>query len=118
MIFIPGRDYFQFVMLLDKSVKLVQQHALELFPNMTSTEFDIDYRILERFSTEKAMHVNGMTIIPSTWVNDSDETFPAIQVNTMNGTCRIPLEDAMTISQMLSTFDPVTFGMLLLNMFG
>lgn len=117
-IFIPSKDYFQFVILLDKSVKLVQQYALELFPNMTSTEFDIDHRALERFSTEKAMYSNGMSIIPTTWSNDVNETFPAIQVTTMNGVCRIPLEDAMVISQMLSTFDPHTFGLLLLNMIG
>lgn len=117
-LFIAGKDYFQFVMLLDKSVKLVQQHALELFPNMSSSEFEIDSRVLERFSTEKAMHINGMTILPCVWANDVNETFPAIQINTMNGTCRIPLEDAMAISQMLSTFDPLTFGLLMLNMIG
>lgn len=115
-IFIPGKDYFQFVMLLEKSVKLIQQHVLELFPDLSSNEFEIDSRVLERFSTEKAMHVNGMTIMPCTWSNQVNETFPAIQINTMNGTCRIPLEDAMTISRMFSTFDPITFGMLLLNM--
>lgn len=115
-IFIPSKDYFQFVMLLDKSVKLIQQHLLELFPNLTADEFEIDHMVLERFSVEKAMHVNGMTILPCTWSNETNETYPAININTMNGCCKIPLQDAMSISQMLSNFDPNTFGMLLLNM--
>lgn len=115
-IFIPSKDYFQFVVLLKKSVTLIQQHVLELFPNLSSKEFEIDPLVLERFSTEKAMYINGMSMLPCTWTNDTDETFPAIQINTMHGYCRIPLEDAIAISQMLSTFDPIVFGTLLLNM--
>lgn len=116
-IFIVSKDYWQFVMLLEKSVRLIQEHVLELFPDLSSNEFEIDSRVLERFSTEKAMHINGMTILPCTWSNDANETFPAILVNTMHGSCRIPLEDAMVISKMLSTFDPITFGLLMMNMF-
>lgn len=117
-VFIPSSNYFQFVILLDKSVKLTQQHILELFPDMSNTEFTIDTLMLERFTTEKAMHVDGMTIIPCVWSNDTNECFPALQINTMHGTCRIPLEDCMAISQMLSTFDPHMFGLLMLNMIG
>lgn len=117
-VFIPSSLYFHFVVLFDKSVKLVQQHLTELFPEISKTEFEIDSKVLDRFMTEKAMSVNGMTIIPCTWVNDTDECFPAIQLNTEHGTCRIPLGDAIAIAQMLTTFDPITCGLLMLNMIG
>lgn len=115
---IMSKDYFQFVVLFTKSVKLIQEHLFELFPNMNKTEFEIDTMVLERFITEKAMYVNGMTIIPCTWVNDVDETFAAVQINTKDGSCRVPMEDAIAVSQMFSTFDPHTFGLLMLQMIG
>jgi len=117
-LFLPANNYSHFVLLLHKSIKLVQQHLLELFPNMNNTEFEIDSLVLERFTTEKAMHINGMTIIPCVWSNEANECYPAIQVNTMHGSCRIPLEDAMAIDHTLYTFDPLTFGLLMLNMIG
>jgi len=117
-VFIPGSGYFHFTLLLHKSIKLIQQHLLELFPDMAKSEFEIDSMVLERFITEKAMHVNGMTMIPCKWVNETNECFPGIQINSLHGTCRIPMEDCMAIDKMLSTFDPNMFGLLMLQMMG
>lgn len=116
--FITSNDYPHFVILLHKTIKLVQQHLLELFPNMNQEEYQIDSLVLERFITEKAMHINGMTMTPCVWVNDSQSCFPAISVVTLHGSCKIPLEDCMGIDQVLRTFDPNMFGLMMLNMMG
>jgi hypothetical protein len=69
--------------------------------------------------TEKAMSSAGYTIIPSVWVNDTNESYPALDINSLNhGICRIPIEDALAIDQMFLTFDPNTFGFLMLGMLG
>jgi hypothetical protein len=117
-VFITNKDYFPFVLLLKKSIELIQQHLSELFPNLSSTELEIDSLALESFMTSKAMRINGMTIYPTTWSNQTNETFPAILIETKRSRCRVPLEDGLIISQMLSTFDPNTFGIMLLNMMG
>lgn len=117
-IFIPNRHYFQFVTLLNKSIPLIQSYASELFTDISEGHAEINHQALERFTLEKAMYVDKMRILPCCWSNDASETFTAIDIESFNGRCKIPLEDAIVISQMLSTFDPFTFGMLLLNMIG
>lgn len=117
-VFIPGKQYFQFVALLMKSIPTIQSYLQELYSDMTEGHVEINHQALERFLVEKTMYVNKMRIVPSVWANLTDETFMAIQIESFHGNCKIPLEDAISISQMLSTFDPHTFGLLLLNMIG
>lgn len=116
--FITSKMYYSFVLLLDKTVKLVSEHMFELFPDMNKMEFDIDSRTLERFQTEKAMSVAGMTMIPAVWVDPSGSCFPALKIETLFGTCTIPFEDCMCINQMLKTFDPLGFGLSILRIIG
>ena len=115
-IFIPGNRYFQFVLLLRKTVKLVSEHMFELYPDTTSSEFEIDSRTLERFQSEKAMSTAGMTLLPDVWVNETNECFPALKIETLFGTCKIPFEDCMAIAQMFRAFDPFTFGISLIQL--
>lgn len=113
--YVVSKQYANFVMLLHKSLIQVQSHLTELYQNIGTEETTIDTLTLERFITEKAMRIHGVTIVPCVWSNESS-SYPAIEVSSVNGRCRIPLEDAMAIDQTLSTFDPFTFGLLILNM--
>lgn len=116
---ILSSNYYSFVMLFHKSLKQIQKYIHDLFPGINKTEFEVDRLALQRFMTEKAMSSAGYTIIPSVWVNDTNESYPALDINSLNhGICRIPIEDALAIDQMFSTFDPNTFGFLMLGMLG
>ena len=115
-VFIPSVRYFPFVSLLEKSTALISEHLYEIFPNVDRTEFDIDKRTLERFQTERAMTTSGMRIIPCVWVNEMSECFPGLQFEDTKMIFRFPLEDAIAMVRLLSRFDPVTFGLLILNM--
>ena len=92
-LFIPANKYYPFVTLLRKSVKLISDNLYEIFPNIHSSEFEVDSRVLERFQTEQAMTTCGMTMIPSVWVDESGSCYPAIRINTIKcGTIVMPLE--------------------------
>ncbi len=113
-IFIPGKDWERFCVLLDKTVKLVSDNLYELFPNVDSSEFDIDSRTLDRFKTEKACSSAGMSMYPDIWVNKESQTYPAIQINTTFGQCtslKIPLEDAIPLNSLLKKVDPIQYGL-------
>lgn len=115
-IFIPNNRYPQFVLLLRKTIKLVSEHMLELYPDTNKTEFDMDSRTIERFRDEKSMTTGGMTILPDVWSNDSGECFPALRFETLYGTCKLPFEDCMAIAQMLRSFDPYAFEISLITL--
>jgi hypothetical protein len=115
-IFIPNNRYAAFVLLLKKTIKLVSEHMLELYPDTNKTEFDIDSRTLERFQHEKSMTTGGMTILPDVWINDTNECFPALRFETLWGTCKIPFEDCMAIAQMFRSFDPYAFEISLITL--
>lgn len=116
--FFPAKSYFAFVVLLNKSIKLISEHIMELFPDMGKQEFDVDRRTLERFQTEKAMSIQSMTILPTVWVDADNSCYPALNVETLYGSCVIPFEDAICINQMLSTFDPIAFSVDMLCITG
>lgn len=116
--FITSKTYYSFVLLLNKTVKLVSEHMFELFPDMNKMEFEIDSRTLERFQTEKAMSVAGMTMLPTVWVDETNNCYPALKIETLYGTCTIPFEDCMNINQMFKTFDPLNFGLSILRIIG
>lgn len=116
--FIPAHKYFPFVLLLKKTIKKVSENLYNIFPNVNSSEFEIDSRVLERFQTEQAMAAGGMTMVPCVWVDQASQCYPSIKVTSLNGNVVIPLEDAMSISQMLQTFDPHQFGISVLRILG
>ena len=51
-------------------------------------------------------------MIPTVYVNESHECFPAIKIMTTEfGSVVIPFEDAISLSTMISKIDPITYGM-------
>lgn len=115
-IFIPGGFYHMFVALFHKSIPIVQQHIHELYPNLNQEEFEINSRVLERFMTEKALGAGGTSIVPDKWVDQTGKCYPALKVDGLYGHCKIPLEDCIALDQLFMTFDPLTFGLIMLNM--
>ena len=61
-IFIPGMRYYTFVTLIDKALTAIQENLFKLFPNVMSTEFEVDSRALEIFQTEKALTTAGILL--------------------------------------------------------
>jgi len=117
-LYIPGMKYYSFGSLLDKAVTKIQENLFTLFPNVTSTEFEVDSRALEIFQTEKAFTTAGMTAVPSVWTNPTNECFPGVKVTSKHGTVTIPLEDAIPIVNMLKQFDPIVYAASMLSFFG
>lgn len=117
-IYLPSNKYYVFTSLLGKAIKLVSENLFEIFPNISKTEFEADERVLERFQTEKALSVAGMTAMPATWVNAQNECFPAIKIESRHGCVTIPLEDAIPLEAMLSGFDPIVYSLTMLHFFG
>lgn len=115
-VFIGNKLWNQFVSLLDKSIKIISENLLEIFPDINNTEFEINQRALERFQTEKACSTAGMTIVPAVWVDQSQQCYPAIQIKTLQDTCSIPLEDAIPLSNLLSHVDPISYGFQTIQM--
>ncbi len=116
--FIPGKYYYAFVILLRKTVELVSEHILELFPEMGKQEFDIDKRTLDRFQAEKSISIDGMTILPTLWVDPTNVCYPALRIETLYGSCTVPFHECCCLSQLFSTFDPIGFGVSLLRIAG
>lgn len=117
--FLPSSKYFQFVLLLKKTVNVISDNLYDIFPNINKIEFEIDSRVLQRFQTEQAMTVCGMTMIPCVWVDSTNTCYPAIRVTSANNeSIDIPFEDAMSLSQMLQSFSPHQFGLSLLRIIG
>lgn len=117
-IFLPGIKYYAFVSLLDKAVTKIQENLFTLFPNISSTEFEVDSRALEIFQTEKAFTTAGMTAVPAVWTNATSECFPGVKISSKNGFVTIPLEDAIPIVMMLKHFDPICYSVSMLEFFG
>ena len=118
-VYVPASQYFSFITMLEKCVKLVSENLYELFPNVGRSEFEINAKALERFQTEKAMASDGITMIPSVYVDETNQCFPGIQINTLkHGSIRIPLEDAIPMSKMFSTFDPNVMAISMLRILG
>jgi len=117
-LFIPANKYYPFASLLKKSVKKISENLYDIFPNVNKIEFEIDSRGMERFQTEQALTTNNMTIIPEVWVDETNSCYPAIKINTIGGHVSIPLEDAISISEMMNSFDPMTYGLSILRVLG
>lgn len=118
-VYIPSNQYYVFASLLETAVKLISDHLYELFPNVGRSEFEIDTKSLERFQTEKAIANAGITMIPAVYVDDTNQCYPGIQINTLKlGNIRIPLQDAIPLSKMLNAFDPNVMSISMLRIFG
>lgn len=117
-VFLPANRYYPFASLFNKTIKTVSENLFDIFPDLNNMEFEIDSRTLERFQTEKAMQTADITMMPAVWVNDTNQCFPAIKVSMTSSHCIIPLEDAIPMSKMLSSFEPHTFGLSMLRIIG
>lgn len=115
-IFIPATHLHAFIDMISKTIMAVGKNFKALFPNAISIEFDIDQKALEEFTIKDAVSVNGYTALPCVYVTASNECKPAIRITSLNGDyVRITLTDAAILSRIFETFDPDTFGILLLN---
>ena len=97
---------------------MISDNLYEIFPDVNKLEFEADSRVLERFQTEKALSVLGMTAIPTVWVDETSLCYPGIRINTKNGFVSIPLEDAIPIMEMFKRFDPICYAINMLKFFG
>lgn len=114
---ISSTKYFTFVVLFEKSLKLIQENLFELFPNVGKIEFDVDERVLERFQTEKALSSADITMTPTVHVDQMGQCSPGLRISLddKDGEITIPLEDAIGINQMLKIFDPNQYGLTILS---
>ncbi len=118
-IYITSNQYYVFTSLLLKTVKMISDHLYEIFPNVGKVEFEIDTKTLERFQIEKAIAADGITMIPTVWVDETNQCFPGIQINTLKlGTIKIPLQDAIPMSLMFKSFDPLATSLTMLRICG
>lgn len=118
-VYITSNQYYVFGSLLEKITKLISEHLYELFPNVGASEFEIDAKVLERFQTEKAVASDGITMSPCVWVDDTNQCFPGVQIVTLRmGSIRIPLQDAIPMSELFRSFDPHQFSISMLRIYG
>lgn len=119
-LYISSRRFYQFITLLNKTVKVIQDNLYDIFPNVNRTEFEIDSRTLERFQTEQALSTAGMTMMPAVWMDSSSQCYPGIRIMTTDrpGGITIPLEDAIPFAELLHGFDANAFGINLLFKMG
>lgn len=116
-IFMTSGEWFPFVTILKKSIKLIQENFHSIFPN--AGKFDrneLDTKELERFQTEKCLFINGISIIPIVYSTEYD-SYPGIMIrNKRNESIRIPFEDAIIISEILDKIEPNTLSVQYLKM--
>ena len=114
---IGSNKYYTFVVLFEKSLKLIQENLFDLFPDVGSIEFDMDNSTLERFQKEKALSSSGITIIPAIYTDGTSGCFPGMRISLDNKNCgiTIPLDDAIGICQLFRTFEPNIYGLTLMS---
>lgn len=116
-IFISSTRYFTFIVLLEKSIKLIQENLFELFPGVGKIEFDMDGSVLERFQKEKALSSANITIVPTLYTDGTGTCYPGLRIslNDKDSSVTIPLEDAIAMNQMFKTFEPNQYGLSILS---
>ena len=117
-LFIGSSRLPYFTRLLQSATKTISENLCEIFPDIGKMEFEIDSRVMQRYQTEKAMSTGGLTAYPIVWVDPTDTCYPGIRIENAKGFISLPLEDAIAISTVLSTFDPNTFGLSLMRILG
>lgn len=116
-IIIGSLKYFTFVVLFEKSLKLIQENLFDLFPNVGKLEFDMDDSVLERFQKEKALNSADITMIPAIYTDGTGVCSPGLRISIENKGkyITIPIEDAIAIDRMFKTFEPNTYGLNILS---
>lgn len=118
-LFIPSNKYYPFATLLENTIKVISENLYTIFPDINSSEFEIDHRALERFQTEKAMTTCDMTAMPDVWVDEFSSCYPAIKIDTTKCGCvTIPFEDAIPVSKILGRLEPYTAALDILRLLG
>lgn len=112
-IFISSTRYYTFIVLLEKTIKLIQENLFELFPGVGKIEFDMDSSVLERFQKEKALSSANITMVPALHTDGTGTCYPGIRIslNDKDSSVTIPLEDAIAMNQMFKTFEPNQYGL-------
>ena len=116
-IFIPGGKYWLFVNILHRTVDEIRKHMDELYPNMNEDEFQVNEKALEIYRQEKCLRAGGMCIEPDKWVDESGKCYVGLKLIGEYGECIVPMVDAIGMDCMMTTFDPNTFGLIVMNMF-
>ena len=117
-IYIPGNKYCAFVSLFRKAIDLIKENLFTIFPDVNKHEFEVDSRALERFQTEKALRVSGMTACPAVYSNETNECFPGVRISSQYGEIIVALEDAMQLVEVFRIFDPYAYSITMLHFFG
>lgn len=115
-LFVPGSKWFQFTTLFSKTITEISKVLYEIFPNISGTDIDIDNRALDMFKTERACSTCGFTMLPCIWFDTTNQGYPAIQIDGLNGSCKIPFEDAIPLNAILNNVDPLTYGLQVLSL--
>lgn len=115
-LFITDKQFGAFRTLLKNTIKLISENLYELFPKIGSTEFEISDKVLERFKTEKAQSSMNITMIPAIYASVTQETFPGINIDDgRGGNVVIPMEDAVSMYEILKSLDVINLSMHVLN---
>ena len=117
-LFIPAMKYHHFAQLITSANKKISDNLYDIFPNITSIEFEIDSRTLQRFQTEQAMSTGGFTAVPCVYADSTSTCYPGIRIGNTKGSIVIPLEDAIPIAHLFNTFDPNLYGLSMLRILG
>lgn len=118
-LFITSKKYFSFIVILEKAVTQISNHLYEIFPDADSTDGSVNNTMLQIYRTEKAMSIDGITVIPCAYVNSTNETSPGVEIIiSTDGSFKLPLVDALIISKMLSSFDAINFQYVIMHMIG
>lgn len=120
-LFIPQKHFYAFRKLLVNTLKSISEDLYKLYPGIGSPEFNISEIELEQFKQSKLESSMGMAMIPGIWDGpNGEQTQPGIIITsdtTSSQPINIPLEDAISISELLSTFDPNAVSLQLHQMF-
>ena len=120
-LFIPQKHFYAFRKLLVNTLKSISEDLYKLYPGIGSPEFNISEIELEQFKQSKLESSMGMAMIPGIWDGpNGEQTQPGIIITSATASSQpinIPLEDAISISELLSTFDPNAVSLQLHQMF-
>lgn len=120
-LFIPQKHFYAFRKLLVNTLKSISEDLYKLYPGIGSPEFNISEIELEQFKQSKLESSMGMAMIPGIWDGpNGEQTQPGIIITSDTASSQpinIPLEDAISISELLSTFDPNAVSLQLHQMF-
>ena len=120
-VFVPQQHFYAFRKLLVNTLKSISEDLYKLYPGIGSPEFNISEIELEQFKQSKLESSMGMAIIPGIWDGtNGEQTQPGVIITsdtTSSQPINIPLEDAISMSELLSTFDPNAVSLQLHQMF-